>query len=365
MKRMINFGSIGQFRNVVKAIQTDAQFMSLAEDGNPIYDRLAKMPILTGYASEKIHGSNGAVCFNSQDGFWAQSKSNIITPQKDNAGCAFAADQNKEHWMWIIHYLAEQYNIDMFDNIISVYFEWSGGSIQKKSACTGLDKRAIIFQHFKVSPREPEFNEDGKIETQSYWLETKIGDIWASTPSVNIYNIMNYKTWTFKIDFETPLLSQNQMLEQIEALEANSPYGQAMGCENNIGEGMVVTFEYKGKVHKFKIKGEKHSASKVKTLKPVDEVKEQAKIDFANYACSAARLEQAWQAVFGIENEIMEPTVKATGDFIRAVIQDVMKEELDILAEKELEPKEVNSKISLVARRWFMEELDKDAGINN
>ena len=116
-------------------------------------------------------------------------------------------------------------------------------------------------------------------------------------------------------------------------------------------------------LYRLKVKGEKHSNSKVKTFKPVDTEKEQVKIDFANYACPAWRLEQMWQKTFGINNEITEPNVKETGTFLRNVIADVWKEESDIAFEKGIEPKDVNSLISKVARDWFMEELNKLAGL--
>jgi hypothetical protein len=112
------------------------------------------------------------------------------------------------------------------------------------------------------------------------------------------------------------------------------------------------------------VKGEKHSKSKVKKLKKVDSVKEQAKIEFANYATPAWRLEQAVQTVCGINNEIQEPNIKLTGDVIRAVIKDVMKEESDVLAEKGLEPKEVNAYISKIVSKWFREYLDKEIGLS-
>lgn len=35
----------------------------------------------------------------------------------------------------------------------------------------------------------------------------------------------------------------------------------------------------------------------------------------------------------------------------------------DIMAERELDPKSINGVISKVARRWFMEQLDKEAGL--
>ena len=113
-------------------------------------------------------------------------------------------------------------------------------------------------------------------------------------------------------------------------------------------------------MHKFKVKGERHSTSKVKTLKPVDEVKENAKREFANYACPAWRLEQMWDETFP---EGASPQIQQIGAFLRAVIADVHKEESDILEEKELTPKDVNGTISQLAKQWFMERLGQQAGI--
>ncbi len=80
--------------------------------------------------------------FPNSDGFWVQSRKNIIDAQNnpdftgasDNAGCAFAAYENKENWLNLIFSLTKEHNIDLNKNIISLYFEWSGGNIQKKSA---------------------------------------------------------------------------------------------------------------------------------------------------------------------------------------------------------------------------------------
>lgn len=354
MKRFINFGSIQQFRNIVKTVQMSAAYMGKDEDDQPVYNHLAPVPVLKGIATEKIHGTNAAVCFTDGE-FWVQSRNNIITTENDNAGCAFFVEINKTAWMEIIRGLITLHKIDTSKKIVSVFFEWSGGSIQKNSAVSGLDKRAIIFQHFKVSEIEP--LEEGDVNDEpAQWFET----VGMHDPEANIFNVLNFKTWEIEIDFEKPTLSQNGMISIVEELEGNSPMGEAMGIKGNIGEGIVVTVCYQTKVHRFKIKGEKHSESKVKTLKPVDEVKEQNKIDFANYATPAWRLEQAWQTVFGIDNEKESPDIKMTGPFLKAVVNDVMKEEMDVLAERGLEPKEVNGLISKVARTWFMEELDKE-----
>ena len=413
-KRFITFGSIDQFRTIIKNVQHMARYVECKMDtdtgiSTPIYDGSLPMPKVTATGSEKIHGSNASENYSIPDGQWSQSRKNIITPENDNMGCAFAANQNKDAWLQIITALADEWNIDLNKYIISIFYEWSGGNIQKKSALTGLDKRAMIFQYFKVSPIEPtikttlgalsetgmnkSFSYDGRdyklIGTEadkfiveddgnlwcnvdveidaedSRWLETSILPnnqpiIWLDIPSRNIFNIMNYPTIKMEIDFERPDIAQNKFIELIEQHEKNSPVGQKFGIENNILEGYVWTFEYKGSVHRFKVKGDEHAASKVKTLKPVDSVKEQAKIDFATYACPAWRLEQMYKE---IQDENGSISIKDMGTFLKKVHGDIIKEESDIMAEKGLEPKEVNGKISQVAKNWFQEQLNSEVGL--
>ena len=368
MKRQISFGSIGKFDNTIRDIRHVTQYQGYDEvKKETIMDRTAKMPVLEAIASEKVHGTNAAVCFSEPDGFWIQSKNNIITPEKDNAGCAFTAEQNKEEWMTIIRILAIEHDIDLNENIITVFFEWSGGNIQDKSACTGMDKRAIIFQHFKVSPLEPQIGDDGK-EIQAYWKETALsltmGPVkgsWVKAEDKNIFNIMSYGIWTFKIDFNAPLLTQNDMIKLVEeTIEPDSPLGRHMGVEGNIGEGIVVTIAFKGEVLRFKVKGDKHSKSKVKKLKPVDNEKEQAKIDVATKVAPAWRLEQ----MYDLANDTInggQGDIRNMGTFIKMVNQDILKEESDVIAEAGLVPKEVFGKVSSIIRPWYQEQLNKEA----
>jgi hypothetical protein len=353
MQKFINFGSIGQFREIIKNVQHVAQYKGQDAEGNPIYNHNALMPKIVVTGTEKIHGTNAAVCYNNIDGLWVQSRNNIITIENDNAGCAFAVNRNKDGWFDVISRLVKIYNIDVDMYTVSVFYEWCGGNIQAKSALTGIEKTSIIFQHFKVSPIDT-FNEE-----LSVWYDTM--GIQPDNLDFKIYNISNFPTYEIEIDFNNPLLSQNEMIKLVEeVIEPASPVGKAFGQESNVGEGIVFVFLLNGTLQRFKVKGEKHSNSKVKTLKPVDNEKEQIKIDFANYAANPLRLEQAWQNTFGINNEKLEPSIKSLGNFLKAVMNDVVKEEMDILAEKNLEPKDVSSLINNVARRWFNDELVKN-----
>lgn len=250
MKRVIKFPSIEQFRGVVKQIQERACYLGKDEDGKAVFDYLKPKPTLTFTASEKIHGTNASVCYSIPDGMWAQSRENIITVEKDNAGFAFFVSQNEEALANIIMKLAGEYNIDLNTHIISLYGEWAGGNIQKNSAMSGLDKAFIIFEHFKVSPIEPSEDEKAvwfKTQYRIYSMDLNNKNIekmfsWAKSSENKIYNVMDFPTYSFTIDFNAPERSVNEMIKLVEeVIEPASPLGKAFGKEENIGEGVVCT----------------------------------------------------------------------------------------------------------------------------
>ena len=157
------------------------------------------------------------------------------------------------------------------------------------------------------------------------------------------------------------------MIRIVDEVEKECPVGKYFGV-SGIGEGIVASHYDKNdvRVHIFKAKGNLHSAKsggKVKTLKPVDEAHEQLKRDFVNnHACPEWRLDQMYNETFDVINGGMG-NIRKTGDYIKAVISDCMKEETDILVEMKLEPKEVNSLISKVAKEYLFSRLNKEAGL--
>lgn len=56
MKRHIAWPSINQFRNVVKNVQHQAQYLGQDEAGEPVFNRLAKSPMLMFEGTVKLHG---------------------------------------------------------------------------------------------------------------------------------------------------------------------------------------------------------------------------------------------------------------------------------------------------------------------
>src|ERR1044072_4822402 len=94
-KKHISFPSIEQFRTIIANINRHHNVVWLDEQGEAIYDTTKPKPVLTFTGTVKLHGTNFGVVYNEIDGIWAQSRENIITPEKDNAGSAFFVQVNK------------------------------------------------------------------------------------------------------------------------------------------------------------------------------------------------------------------------------------------------------------------------------
>lgn len=302
-----------------------------------------------------VHNSNAGVCYSEPDSIWYQSRENIITVEKDNMGFAWFCEQNKETLISIIKELAKENNIDLNKYIISLYGEFCGANIQKGVAITGLDKMFVIFEHFKVSPIEP--SEDDK----AVWYKTiTYSDFgvpypvieWVESPGNKIYNIMNFPTKTISIDFNNPERAQNELLEIMQEVENECPVGKAFGVSGT-GEGVVISYLTEdGSLIQAKVKGEKHSNSKVKTLKPVDTEKLDKIDKCIEKICHTWRFKQALREIFGPDYEKTLDR-KRIGEYLKWVGQDTLKEELDVIADYGFEPKDVMGKVSQKAKEYF------------
>lgn len=342
MKKMIKFPSIEQFRTVVANVNRHFNFVGLDENGDAIYNPTLPKPTITFKGTVKLHGTNAGVSFNIKNGLWAQSRENIITPEKDNAGFAFFVEANKEIFEGLMLHVAEKEEINRNHNTITIYGEWCGGNIQKGVGITNLPKSFFIFG-VKITPHTE--TEEELHANPAYWVDST----YLRAPEVNIYNIDDYPTYSIDIDFNMPQLVQNQLSELTIAVEDECPVAKAFGF-SGIGEGIVWSAEFKGVVHRFKVKGEKHSSSKVKVLAAVDTEKLNSIKEFVDYAVSESRFNQAIENVFPNEEPI---DVKKMGDVIRWVVNDVIKEEMDTMVENKIEPKDVNKYISSKVREMF------------
>jgi len=343
MKKHIKYPKIDQFRSIIKTVIQGATFIGLDTSGKPTYNPNAPKPIITFKGTVKLHGTNAGVSYNTTDGFWIQSRQNIITMEHDNAGFAFFVESHKNIFQTMLNAIIFKENIDPSIYTTTIYGEWAGKGIQKGVGISQVEKSFFIFG-VKVSNLNDE-------EFVSYWIDSSK----LHCPSYRIYNVEDFETYSVDVDFNNPQLAQNKFIEITEKVEKECPVARALGIENGVGEGVVWSAYYEGSNLRFKVKGEKHSVTRVKTLAKVDTEKITSIQAFVEYAVTENRLQQAIQEVFG-EGDL---SITKMGDVIRWVIKDIVEEEMDTLVENNLIPKDINKYISFKVREMMLVELER------
>lgn len=362
--KFIHYPDIVQYRNAVKEVE----YLRNRDSD--------ESPVLTVTCSEKIHGTNMAFCINDKEQ-WFQSRNSILTNDLEltyKSGyenidkffgfSAFLKGVNNKVNVFklIAGSLVYEYDIDLSKKTLALFFEYAGGNIQKNSACSGLDKRCFIFQHFMTKDTDAEPDENGYLESTE-WIETKIGNKYISVDASNIFNIMNFNTWSVEVDFSKPAVSQNTFIGIVDELEQNSPVGKSFGIEDNVGEGIVCTFTYKDRLIKFKVKGDKHAknSGKVKTLSPVDVEKMERVEQFAQTIIHDWRFEQGLCEVFG--NDYSELDRKKIGEYLKWISIDTNKEEKDLIDESEFTMNDIMPIVKREAKKYFFNAEKESIGV--
>jgi len=316
MPAHIPFPEIQQFRNTIKLVRERAE-----HDGVPL-------PTLTFVGSVKLHGTNSSVVFPPDGDFYVQSRTKIITPEKDNAG--FAA--------WVHD------NIDLFKHLDKsgyvVYGEWCGQGIQKGVAISQVPKQFIVFAIRSLNTGRW-MHSDG--------IRLSIGD--------GLKCVYDYSTWTIEIDFNKPEESQNRLVELTQSVENECPVGKAFGV-SGVGEGIVwwpvQNDNFNTHDLAFKVKGEKHSETKVKTLAAVDVEKLASINELVGSVLTEHRLEKKVESLLEQGGEL---DIKSTGAFLKLVGSDVYKEESDTIAASGFKDSEIMGAVQKKAKQWWMERL--------
>jgi len=354
--QLVKFPEIKQFRDAVKKVRDRARF----------HDE--PLPVLQFNGSVKLHGTNAGVLKDPRTGeIWCQSREQIITVEKDNAGFArFISELPGKGIDTYFNIAAGVYgmtNINQGD-LIGIYGEWCGKGIMKKVAISQVPKRFVVFG-IKIYTPGP-VTEDGQDGGTSRWFSPKQliqvqdqfdHEFWMTEGSAaesNIFSIQKFQTWTIDIDFTNPELIQNQLVELTTEVEKMCPVGKAFGVEG-VGEGVVwrCISKCNFKTHDliFKVKGEKHSDTKVKKTASVDIEKVNSIKEFTENVCTDHRLEKMVEKM--IETNV-ERSTQNIGAFLKLVGNDVLKEETDTIEASGLDRREVMPSINNFARQWFM-----------
>lgn len=342
---MIKFPSIEQFRSTIHHVKNHTRYAGKDADGNAVYDHSRALPTLKFRGTVKLHGTNAGIVYDiATDSFIYQSRERELSLTSDNAGFMLAQMKNEDIWRNIAVQVVNN-NLPQHRDVITkvaIFGEWCGSGIQKGVALTQLPKMFIIFSVKVIFE-----------DSTSQWIP--IDKILLHLPDRNLYTIDTFPNYEIDIDFNFPEIAQNKMIEITEAVEAECPVGKHFGV-SGIGEGVVwtcVTPGYNDSGTWFKVKGEKHSSSKVKTLAAVDvEAVENMKV-FIESVVTESRLEQGLDNL--VREQLLPFDMKSLGDFIRWVYNDVVKEEADTIVANQIDTKKLGSAVANVARPWYIQ----------
>lgn len=340
------FTEIETFRHVVASVKRYCQ------------ERNKPLPTLEYCGTVKLHGTNAGVRV-TPDLVQPQKRSDIVTVGADNAGFA-AFCHGKDNWFQYIAGWAT--NGESKD--VTLYGEWCGGNIQKGVAITQVPKHFVIFSGY-----------DHEVERHIPISEITKYILVDNTPAqldlarlneLGIWFINQIDTFSITIDFRWPEASLDKLNELTLAVEEECPWGRFRGV-SGVGEGIVwipTDPEYANISGLwFKSKGMKHAAK--------DGTKK------TNVAASPEKLESiqkvveavlpAWRLEQGIsklkeEGKSIEP--KSTGDFLKWICQDILKEELDVITANGLDWKGLNGYVTREARAWFLKRVETEAFSN-
>ena len=330
MSKFVSYGSIEQYRSVVRNVQ------SWFEHNNKPKGKLSF------HGTVKLHGTNAGIGYDPATGeIWAQSRSNIITPESDNAGFATWVHANRE---LITKFMKRVNDFTDGKSIKLVFGEWCGGNIQKGVAINGLPKMFVMFD-IKVTYDDENDNR--------YENHQNVGSIYnierAQLERINFFCAEFFPTWDMDIDFSYPEASVQPLIDITMAVETECPVAKHFG-NVGVGEGVVWKCADMPNI-RFKSKGEKHSESKVKTIVAVDIDKVNSIREFVAYAFTDYRMNKVIDKMKE-EGTTIEP--KNTGVFLKAIMADVLKEETDTFVDNGLEWKEIAGQASKHARDFWL-----------
>lgn len=322
---LIKFPSIGQFYQTVSKIKHEK---------------------LTFFGTIKLNGTNAAIGYSEKTGLWYQSHKKIITTTIDNFKFAATMEKNSEGVKQLLFSIAKQYSIDLNVNALIIYGEFCGGNIQKNVAINGLPNMFVIFDIAYI-PLDEISNQDPVPK----WLDIQKFPI-PELLSKLVYNILDFPTYTLEIEFTKLSEIKDILIKLTDEVEKECPVGKYFG-KSGTGEGIVWKSAVDGEVHRFKVKGQKHSTSKITDIASINVEKAKSLEDFVNKTVTENRLRQGINEIFGDEPQ-SQTWFSKIENFIQWVIHDVKKEDMDAFP---LELKEnesaLNRAISMKSREWF------------
>lgn len=337
--KFVKFPHIDQFRQVLKDLlyykEHDVDFPDVVEFVGTV----------------KLHGTNAGVVLDRDGVLTTQARRSTITVDKDNAGFAgFISEPTVTNFLTTkLRYILEQ-NPDAQG--VALFGEFAGKTIQKGVAICQLDKFFAPFAIALVFKNDTDNVEDEFVKqflSADYLKDFENSDL-------RIFPVTMAQTFSIKVDLTDNVQVANvveQMIDITNKVEEECPFAKLFDI-SGVGEGVVYHANCQNKHFIFKVKGEKHSVSKVKKLASVNPEVVKAVNDFIDYAVTENRLQQGLEVV-AADNNVDQNDLEFNhiSGFVKFMVADIMREEVDTIKSNNLPEKDVISQIKAKSSKFY------------
>ncbi|MFC0139973.1 RNA ligase family protein [Erwinia mallotivora] len=348
----LGYPKIKQYYNVVSEVRKSSSRINKNE----------KPPIVNFHGTVKLHGTNCSVAHDYETKqTWPQSRNFILSTDKtDNKGFAAYAKSDDANPIFENIFTAIHKHRAEGENRVAIYGEWCGKDIQKNVAISELSPMFVVFNIAL-------YNESGKYR----WMDpavmheiiTEARGKTEFSKNLPIYSTEDFETWDISVDFsdQKSIDSTARLLaEHTTNVEGNCPVGKKFGI-SGCGEGIVWKSQVRNEQGDknsaiqtdnlmFKVKGQKHSETHVKTLVPVSAEMSDSINQFIENTVTEKRLENVMDKLSASEMEVKT--------FCLKVKADVLSEESLSIAKSKLNKKSIVIAIDERASKWFKEKVN-------
>ena len=333
-----NFGSIDHFKNFLHEVRS--LYRHAPEESKPKEIRLR--------GTVKLHGTHADfVSEKDKDGSWTswcQSRNRVISIENDNAGFAKFMNGISIDKKWkLISSTVEIYRKNGEKNgpivTLMIAGEFCGGNIQKTVALCKLQSMFVIFSVIinGVTQHFPDYH-DIQIEDE------------------NVYNISRAPIYNAILILNEPEKIVKTLRDLTNAVEKECPFAKTFGI-SGIGEGVVWVAEGLPN-HRFKVKGDEHTVSRVKTLDEQTEADLTALKDAKVFARNAVLEPRLKQGLDYLREMNLDTTIKNIGTYLKWIVEDVEKEEGDMMKKLNLSPKLVRKEVYAIAKVYYNKNVE-------
>ena len=314
---MYKWPKIPQFHGLLRDVNARKEYYASQNiEYNPVVQYRPKV---------KIHGTNSSIVLQGSN-ITAQSRNNVLTENKDNAGFRSWVQENVE-WCNLVSDIPHE------DTII-VFGEWAGIGIQSGTAINQLNRK--VFCVFAL------YVDDRKI-----YDPDAIRDLLPDHEGVHVIPYLP-ETYTVYFNDKNSIEEFSKLTNNlVNKIQEVDPFvKESFGIEGT-GEGIVFyPLEHSFSKYAFKAKIEKFAVERQRSPVTISPEKSKSIDDFVNRFLTEERLLQGL-------SEIGPWDIKNTGKFVKWVSQDIFEESKYALEDSGLDWKDVCKSINRSASLWW------------